>query len=69
MILSLIVFIYCIINDFKQGESYIDCSNWVRSKKGTVNSINKKDNKCFQYTLNHERIKKDPQRIQNLNLS
>ena len=33
----------------------------------TINPINKKDNKCFQYavavTLNHEEIKKDPQRI------
>ena len=33
----------------------------------TINSINKKDNKCFQYTvtvaLNHEEIKKYLQRI------
>ena len=32
-----------------------------------INPINKKDNKCFQYTvtvaLNYEEIKKDPQRI------
>ena len=35
--------------------------------KTTINPINKKDNKCFQYAetvaLNHKEIKKDPQRI------
>ena len=39
----------------------------IKNKKATINSINKKDNKCFQYAakvaLNHEEIKKDPQRI------
>ena len=34
--------------------------------KTTINPINKKDNKCFQYAvtvaLNHEQIKKDPQK-------
>ena len=38
-----------------------------KKKKATINRINKKDNKCFQYavtvTLNHEEIKKDPQTI------
>ena len=37
-----------------------------KNKKATINPINKKD-KCFQYAvtvvLNHEEIKKDPQRI------
>ena len=36
-------------------------------KKATINSINKKDNKCFQYAvtvvLNYEEIKKDLQGI------
>ena len=36
-------------------------------KKATINPINKKDNRCFQYTvtvaLNHEEIKNDLQRI------
>ena len=36
-------------------------------KKATINPINKKDNKCFEYAvtvvLNHEEIKKNPQRI------
>ena len=34
----------------------------------TINIINKKYNKCFQYAatdvLNHEKIRKDPQRIE-----
>ena len=49
------------------GGSYIDSPDWIKSKSATVNPINKKDNKCFQYAvpvaLNHEEIKKDPQRI------
>ena len=47
--------------------SYLDSSHWIKSKKATVSPINKKDKKCFQYTvivaLNHEEIKNDPQRI------
>ena len=42
------------------GGSYIDSPDWIKSKKATINHINKKDNKCFQYTitvgLNHEEI-------------
>ena len=38
-----------------------------KNKKATINHINKKDNKCFQYAvavaLNYEEIKKDPQRV------
>ena len=44
----------------------------MKSKKTTINPINKKDNKCFQYAvtvaLNHKEIKKNPQRIKKLNL-
>ena len=40
--------------------------NWIKNRKATINSINKKDNKRFQYalkiTLNYEKIKKDLQR-------
>ena len=43
----------------------------VDHKKSTINPINKKDNKCFQYdvtvALNHGEIKKDPQRITKIN--
>ena len=39
---------------------------WLKSKKTTINPCNN-DDKCFQYALtvalNHEQIKKDPQRI------
>ena len=44
------------------GESYIDSLDWTKIKKATINLINKKDSKCFQYavtvTLNCEKIKK-----------
>ena len=47
--------------------SYIDSPDWIKNKKATINRTNKKDKKCFQYavtvTLNHEEIKKYPQRI------
>ena len=52
---------------FNQGGSYIDSPDWIKSKKLTINPINKKDNKCFKYTvtvaLNHEETRKDLQRI------
>ena len=44
------------------GGSYIDSLDWIKNKKVTVNPINKKDNKCFQYALivilNYEEMKK-----------
>ena len=60
------MFIYCIINvitkNQNRDESYIDSPHWIKSKKAIINSISKKDNKCFQYavtvTLNHEEIGK-----------
>ena len=33
------------------GGSYIDSSDWIKNKKATINPINKRDNKCFQYTV------------------
>ena len=48
-------------------ESYIDSPDWIKNKKAIINTINKKDNKYFQYvvivTSNHEKMKKDLQRI------
>ena len=45
----------------------IEIPDWIKNKKATINPINKKDNKCFQYSvtaaLNHEKIKKFLQRI------
>ena len=29
------------------GESYLDSPDWIKSKKAAINSINKKDSKCF----------------------
>ena len=44
-----------------RGRSYTDSSDWIRNKKATINTINKKDIKCFQYvgtvSLNHKEIK------------
>ena len=51
--------------DPNRGRSYTDFTDW--EIKGTINPINKNDNKLIQYAvkiaLNHEEIKKDPQRI------
>ena len=30
---------------------YTDSPEWIKNKKATVNSINKKDNKYFQYAI------------------
>ena len=30
------------------SRSYIDSPDWIKSKKATINPINKKDNKCLQ---------------------
>ena len=49
------------------GGSNIDSTDWIKNKKTTINLINKKDNKCSQYTVIE--IKKDPHGIkQKLNL-
>ena len=44
--------------NLNRGESYIDSPDQIKNKKATINPINKKDNKCSQYTvrvvLNHE---------------
>ena len=49
-----------------RGESHIDSPDWIKNKKAAINPIIQKDDKCFQYAvtvaLNHEEIKKDPQR-------
>ena len=50
-----------------RGGSYKDPPKWLKSKKAKINPQNKKDDKCFQYTLtvalNHEQIKNNPERI------
>ena len=53
--------------NLNRGGSYIDSPDWIKNKKATINPINKKDNKCFQYAvtvaLYYKEFKKDPQRI------
>ena len=53
--------------NFNRGGSYVDSPDWIKNKKAAIKPINKKDSKCFQHAvtvaLNHEEIKKDPQRI------
>ena len=46
---------------------YVDSPDWIKNKRATINPINKKDDKCFQYTitvtLNYEEIGKHAERI------
>ena len=62
----------CHRTNSNRGGSYIDSPDWIKNKKTTINLINKKDNKCFQYAitvaLNYEEIKKDHKELQELNL-
>ena len=52
-----------------RGGSYIDSPDQIENKKTTISPKNK-DNECFKYAitaaLNHEKIRKDPQRISKL---
>ena len=54
------------INPNRSG-SYIDSPDWIKNKKATINSINKKENKCLQCdvtnVLNHKKIGGHPERI------
>ena len=46
-----IFFCKCHKIGFKWSISNVDSPDWIKSKKATINSINKKDNKCFQYAV------------------
>ena len=54
------VFAYDDLLYYKFHRSYIDFTNWIENKKATINPINKKEIKCYQYTrilaLNYEEI-------------
>ena len=56
--------------NFKRGKSYIKSSEWLKSKKATINLQNKNDNNCFQnaitVALNHQNIGKYLERISNI---
>ena len=53
--------------NFERSGLYIDSLDWIKNEKATINPINNKDNKCFQYvitvTLNHEEIGKHPEKV------
>ena len=57
----------CYKINLNRGGSYVDSPDWIKNKKATINLINKKDNKCFQYAvtaaLNHEEITEHAERI------
>ena len=57
----------CHKNNLNCGGSYVDSHDWIKTKKVTINLINKKDKKFFQYgvtaALNDEKIKKGLQKI------
>ena len=69
MILFLILLIYFITNviNLNWDGSYIDSPDWIENKKATINPIDKKVNKCFQYVitvgLNYEEKGKHAERI------
>ena len=58
-------YVYIKIN-LNRGGSYIDSSICIKSKKAIIN-LKYNEDKCFRYTisvaLNHEKIKKDLQKI------
>ena len=62
-----LLFYKCHKINLNRGVSYIDSPDWTKNKKVTINLINQKDNKCFQYavtaTSNHKEIGKNPERI------
>ena len=51
---------------------HIDSPDWIKNNKATVNPINKKGNKCFQYSatvaLNYAEIEKHSKRKTKINL-
>ena len=57
--------------NFKRGGLHIDSPDWIKSEKATINPINKKDTKFFQYAatvaLNYEEVIKDPKIISKIN--
>ena len=57
----------CQVININRGGSYVNSLDWIKNNKATINPINKKGNRCFQYTvtvtLNHEEIAKHAERI------
>ena len=53
--------------NLNRGGLYIDSTDSIKKQKTAINPINKKDSKCFQYTvtveLSHEKVKNESQVI------
>ena len=56
-----IMFSYCIKNviNLNCAGPYIDFPDWIKNKKSTINLINKKDNKCFQYAVYFVKLRRN----------
>ena len=46
-----LIYYKCHKINLDRGGSHIDSSDWIKSKKATINPIIKKDNKFFQYAV------------------
>ena len=53
----------CLKINSNRGGSYIDSHDWIITEKITINPINKKDNRCFQYAVTVALNYEDPQGI------
>ena len=55
-----LIYYKCHQINLNHGRVYVDSSDLIKNKNAAMNSINKKDNQCFQYAvtvaLNHEEI-------------
>ena len=55
-----------------RGGSYIDSPEWIKNKRSAINLKNKNNN-CFQYVvtvaLNHDKINRDPQRVNTIGMT
>ena len=47
----LLLYYKCHKISFNSGESCTDSPDWTKNKKATINLINKKDDKCFQFAV------------------
>ena len=51
LIMFISLFYKCHKINSNHGGSYTGSSDWIKNKKATINPVNKKDNKCFQYAV------------------
>ena len=54
-----------------RGGSHLDSPDWIKSKKATINPINKEKNKCFQYArtvayICKERFEKNVSKVKDI---